>query len=52
MGSMPQKKVIDKSTGIVYQSIKNAAECAGIKPNTLVSKLLGRNKNDTNFIYA
>lgn len=46
------KKVIDTSTGIIYISIKEAAEAFGIKANTLEKYLSGKLKNKTNLKYA
>jgi hypothetical protein len=45
------KKVIDAKSGEIYNSAKDAANSINIKPNTLVSYLIGRSKNKTNFSY-
>lgn len=45
------KKIIDTSTGLVYDSIKKAALCFNIKPNTLNAMLTGQNKNKTTLTY-
>lgn len=41
--------VFDIVTKQVFNSVKEASELIGMKPNTLTCKLLGRVKNDTNF---
>jgi len=46
------KLILDNESGIFYDSIIDAAESLGMVPNTLVYKLLGKRKNNTNFIYA
>lgn len=46
------KTIINTQSGIFYNSIKEAAESINMKPNSLVVRLIGRVKNDTNFIYA
>jgi hypothetical protein len=45
------KKVIDKSTGKIYDCIKDAANDINVKHSTLVSYLKGRSKNKTNIEY-
>jgi hypothetical protein len=47
-----KKIVLDKSSGIFYDGVKEAANAYGIKQGTLTSKLNGRLKNNTNFCYA
>jgi group I intron endonuclease len=44
--------VLDFSTGVFYNSAKEVSTLYGIVPNTLVNKLIGRNKNNTNFAYV
>jgi len=44
-------KVIDKSTGKIYDCIKDAANDINVKHSTLVSYLKGRNPNKTNIEY-
>lgn len=46
------KLVLDTSTGIFYDSAKEAAECFGIKHSSMKSMLNGSFKNRTNLIYA
>ena len=46
------KTVLNILTGIYYRSITEAANSINMKANTLVYKLLGKRKNDTNFIYV
>lgn len=45
------KKVIDTITGIIYPSIKNAAEHINMNPETLRRRLRGELINNTNLIY-
>lgn len=45
------KKVIDVSSGEIYDSITEAAESVGIKRSTLGARLSGQNKNNTNLRY-
>ena len=45
------RKVIDDSTGIIYDSIAKAADTLGFKRTTLNSYLSGRHKNNTTLIY-
>lgn len=45
------KKVIDNSTGVVYDTIKLAAEAKGIKYDSLIGRLIGRAKNNTTLSY-
>jgi hypothetical protein len=44
------KKVLNTLNNETYNSIKEAAELNGIRPNTLTRKLAGIRKNNTNFI--
>jgi len=44
------KIVLDLSTGIFFNSIKEASICLGFNHSTLKSKLNGSNKNTTNLI--
>lgn len=46
------KVVLDLNTGVFYKNAKEASEFNNIKHSTLKSKLNGRNKNNTSFIYA
>lgn len=43
-------KIINTKTGIIFGSIKLAAESIGMKSRTLTAKLSGQNKNNTDFI--
>ena len=43
-------KIINTKTGIIFESIKLAAESIGMKSRTLTAKLSGQNKNNTDFI--
>ena len=45
------KMVIDISTGIVFESVKEAAYSFNIKSRTLNAMLSGQNRNRTNLIY-
>lgn len=45
------KKVIDASTGVIYDSVKQAAEVFGFKYGWLSQRLRGRNINKTNLIF-
>lgn len=45
------KKVIDTSTGIIYNSATELCNLLGIKRTTLTAKLSGQNKNTTNYMY-
>lgn len=42
------KKVINTETGVIYYTIKEAAEANGINKNTLIAMLSGRRINKTN----
>jgi len=46
------KKVINTVTGEIYNSVKECAEKEGQYYTTLVSRLTGKYKNNTNFKYA
>lgn len=52
-GSLPQnsKKVVNKITGEVHNSIDAAAKSINMKPHTLEAQLSGINRNKTNFGY-
>ena len=45
------KKVIDEVTGIIYNTVNEAANAVGLKRTTLIAKLTGQNKNNTNLKY-
>lgn len=45
------KQIIDTATGSVFDSIKLAAESIKMKPVSLSDRLIGKVKNNTNFIY-
>jgi group I intron endonuclease len=44
--------VLDINTGVFYNSVKELANLYNLKSNTLICKLIGKNKNNTNFIYV
>lgn len=46
------KLVLDTQTGVFYNSIKELCELYGYKYDTIKSKLNGKLKNNTQFIYA
>jgi len=46
------KVVIDIMTGVFYNSAKELADIYGINHNSLVCKLGGRSRNNTNFRYV
>ena len=46
------KLVLNKENGVFYESVKEAAESINMKYATLKKKLIGRNPNNTNLIYA
>lgn len=46
------KLVLDTTTGIFYDSAKEAANCFGIKQSTMRAMLNGGYRNKTNLIYA
>jgi len=50
-GKINTKKVIDESTGVIYNSIGYAADAVGLKRTTLNAMLLGVNKNTTTLKY-
>lgn len=43
------KKVIDKETGTIYNTIKEAAKVLGCHPDTLTRRFTGKRKNNTSF---
>ena len=45
------RAIINRSTGHVFTSIKEAADYLKITHSSLVNKLKGRRKNDTGFAY-
>lgn len=46
------RKVLDTKTGIIYDSIKSTADINKLSRSTLVQRLSGALKNNTNFIYT
>jgi group I intron endonuclease len=44
--------VLDLNTGVFYNSAKELAVLYGLKPNSVVCKLIGKIKNNTSFIYV
>ena len=46
------KTILNTSSGIFYETIKEASFSFGIKRTTLSMKLIGKNKNNTPFVYA
>ena len=44
--------VLDVDSGVYYSSVKEIANLYGINHNTLVNKLIGRNRNNTKFAYV
>jgi len=46
------KILLDTQTGIFYESVKEVSELFEINYSTLISKLSGKGRNDTNLIYA
>ena len=46
------KIAINLQNGIFYDSVTKAAHSLNIRPGTLLCKLNGQNKNNTNIIYA
>jgi|SRR6202453_2225043 len=50
-GQFRKRKVINIRTGVIYNSVKEAATAEGINHKTLGCKLCGVNKNDTNIRY-
>lgn len=47
-----KKPVIDTSTGEMYDTAKQAAKAMGMKYNTLICKLTGKNTNNTSLKYV
>ena len=54
LGNKPnhRKIIIDKNTGVFYDSIREVCLLYGIKETTLNMKLKGKNRNNTPFVYA
>ncbi len=52
LNSKSAKVVLDLNSGVFYNSAKEVSNLYGIKHNTLICKLIGKNKNNTRFIYA
>lgn len=52
INSKSAKVVLDIQNGVFYNSAKEVSKLYGINHNTLICKLTGKNKNNTNFIYA
>jgi group I intron endonuclease len=46
------KIVIDKNTGVFYESCKEVSDLYGIKNSTMRARLNGTNKNNTQFSYC
>src|SRR5690606_13238297 len=46
------RQILNTETGIYYRTIKDAAIAHSMQPNYLVCSLIGRNKNNKQFIYA
>ena len=46
------KIVLDKETGVFYESAKEVSDLYEIKHSTLRARLNGTNRNDTQFVYA
>ena len=44
--------ILDKESGVFYDSINDAAISINMIPNRLTCRLVGKIKNNTNFIYA
>lgn len=44
--------VLDRNSGVFYNSAKEVAELYNINHNTLINKLMGRNRNNTKFAYV
>jgi len=44
--------VLDLNTGVFYNSAKELAVLYGLKPNSVVCRLIGKVKNNTSFIYV
>lgn len=45
------RKVVDTSTGRIYDRVRDAAEDNGVNYNTLKNKLVGSQTNNTTFKY-
>ena len=52
MKGVNSKKVINTISGLVYNSVNEAAKSIGIDRTTLIKKLRGKAKNNTNLKYA
>ena len=52
MKGVNSKKVINTVSGLVYNSVNEAAKSIGIDRTTLIKKLRGKTKNNTNLKYA
>jgi hypothetical protein len=50
--SVSAKIVLDMTTGIYYSCVREASEAFGLNYGTLINKLNGNKKNNTNLIYA
>lgn len=50
LGRVPAnaKKILDRSTGLIYESTRSAADFLGVKQRTLQAWLYGENKNKSN----
>lgn len=44
--------ILDINTGVFYNSVKELSNLYKIKSNTLICKLIGKNKNNTSFKYV
>jgi hypothetical protein len=51
-GKLKSKIVLNTETGIFYDSLKEAAEILGYNYKNLAAKIINKNKNNTNLIYA
>lgn len=51
MSEAKKKKIIDNSTGIIYESIGDAAKACGVNYSTLSKYLIGVRTNKTNLKY-
>ncbi len=45
------KKVIDTSTGLIYDCLREVSDIFAINYSTLINQLSGHKRNNTNFIY-
>ena len=45
------RKVIDVSSGVIYDTVNEAASINNLKRTTLIAMLKGQNKNKTNLKY-